>query len=304
MTTISLRSTRLERPAVVVHGGAGTFPRPLTDRRREMEVAGMRAALGAAWAVLVAGGRALDAVVEAVATMEQDGTFNAGRGAVPTSSGTVETDAAVMDGATPTAGAVCAVTWPASPVRAAREVAATGDTLLVAGTGADRLLADRGLPERDPATLTRGGTAPVADLGTVGAVAVDGAGHLAAATSTGGRPGQRPGRVGDTPIMGAGTWARDDTAAVSATGAGEAFVLAGFAHRVDWALRAGAGLEAAARSAMEAVEGWGGSGGAIVLDAGGGAVVVCDSPAMARGWRHLGGEMAEVYSAGAGGAAL
>lgn len=296
---ISLRSARLSLPAVVIHGGAGSFPRPPSDPRHALELEGLRAALSAAWAVLSRGGPALDAVVEAVASMENDGTFNAGRGAVPTTAGTVETDAAVMDGATATFGAICAATWPASPVRAASALASRRDTLMLAGAGADRFAADSGLEQRDPASLTRGGEAPVADLGTVGAVAVDSAGHVAAATSTGGRPNQRPGRVGDTPVLGAGTWARDETAAVSATGIGEAFVLAGFAHRVDWQMRAGATLEEAARTALEAVAHWDGTGGAVLIDKTGAAVVLCDTPAMARGWRHAAGELVEVYAGGA-----
>ena len=139
----------------------------------------------------------------------------------------------------------------------------------------------------DPALLTAGkglgGSASSA--GTVGAVALDAAGTLAAATSTGGRRGQPPGRVGDSPIVGAGTWAEQDRVAVSATGDGEAFVRAGFAHRVAWALDAGVPLPDAARSALDAVARWGGSGGAILLGAGGELAVVHDAPAMACGWR-------------------
>jgi beta-aspartyl-peptidase (threonine type) len=295
---IWLRTATLERPALVVHGGAGSFARAPTDRRVALEVAGLQAALAAGWRVLAAGGAAIDAVTEAVASMEADGTFNAGRGGVPTTDGTVETDASVMDGATRRAGAICAATWPDHPVHAARAVADAGDSLLLAGDGADRFAAGAGVPRRDPATLTRGGDAPVADLGTVGAVAADAAGHLAAATSTGGRPGQRPGRVGDSPILGAGTWAQDDSVAVSATGAGEAFVMAGFAHRIDWSVRAGVALDWSVRRALAAVESWGGGGGTIVIDPAGVTVVACDTPAMAYGWRSAAGEVAELRGAG------
>lgn len=306
-----MRSARLGRPAMVVHGGAGSFARPEAGGHGR-EIACLRAALDAGWAVLAGGGRALEAVVEAVATLEDDGAFNAGRGSVATTEGTVENDAAVMDGAGVTAGAVCAARWPASPVRAARALAAAGDAVMLAGAGADRFAAGAGLARREgagggaqpAASPPTGGADLPAHLGTVGAVAVDVGAHLAAATSTGGRPGQRPGRVGDTPIIGAGTWARDDTAAVSATGTGEAFVLAGFGHRVDWELRAGAALDEAASAALASVESWGGYGGAILIDAAGDAVVIFDTPAMARGWRHSGGQMVEVVGAGGTGAGL
>jgi len=295
---IWVRADRLPRPLVVVHGGAGSFPRPPTDARIERELEGMRAALEAGWELLATGAPAIDAVVEAVDSMEADGVFNAGRGGVPTTGGVVETDAAVMDGATARAGGICAATWPDHPVRVAKALADAGDALLLAGAGADRFAADSGAPRRDPDLLTRGGDAPTADLGTVGAVALDMGGHLAAATSTGGRPGQRPGRVGDSPVVGAGTWALDDSVAVSATGAGEAFVLAGFAHRVDWALRAGADLHRAATEALYAVESWGGMGGAIAIDPAGRVVVVCDTPAMAYGWRSESGHVVDLRRAG------
>ncbi len=243
-------------------------------------------ALAVGWAIISTGGSALLAAVEAVASMEDSGVFNAGRGAVPTTEGTVETDAAVMDGATGTAGAVCAATWPANPVRAALVVAgledARGGPVLLAGGGADGLARAAGLMPRRPGPPSWDETAPA---GTVGAVVVDGAGHVAAATSTGGRPGQLPGRVGDSPILGAGTWADDATAAVSATGDGEAFILAGFAHRVDWKLRGQASLEESVGDGLQAVSRRGGLGGAIAVTAERTFVVMFDTAAMARGWR-------------------
>ena len=139
-------------------------------------------------------------------------TSTPGRGAVATSEGGVETDAAVMDGATGAVGAICAATWPDSPVQAARAVVGLGGPadgpVLLAGPGADRFCEEAGLAQRDPATLTGEGVAPVSRAGTVGAVALDQAGHLAAATSTGGRLGKLPGRVGDSPIVGSGNLGR------------------------------------------------------------------------------------------------
>ena len=280
-------------PAVVIHGGAGTFGRVASADDLARLEEDLSAALEDAWALLDKGGSALDAVVTAVAALEASGRFNAGRGAVASSDGGVETDAAVMDGATGAVGAICAATWPDSPVQAARAVAGLGGPadgpVLLAGPGADRFCEEAGLAQRDPATLTGEGVAPVSRAGTVGAVALDQAGHLAAATSTGGRLGKVPGRVGDSPIVGAGTWADDRSVAVSATGEGESFLVAGFAHRVEWSFVGGAPLEKALLDALGAVRTLGGQGGGIVLTRDGRFAVAFDTPAMARGWRDASG---------------
>jgi beta-aspartyl-peptidase (threonine type) len=314
---LQLEQITVDGPVIAIHGGAG--PQRDLGERRLLLLESLDQALAAGWAELGAGGSALDAVVAAVAAMEASGRFNAGRGAVRTSAGTVELDAAVMDGATGAAGAVCACTYPQSPVALARAVAeqtvrhGAGHGLapqevdapvdapvLLAGPGADALAQRLGLPARsgpgvtsDPATSATA-TAPLSPQGTVGAVAIDRHGHLAAATSTGGREHQPPGRVGDSPVLGAGTWAEDATVAVSATGVGEAFLLAGFAHRVAWGRQTGGSTAASVRSAFDAVTRWGGEGGAIVVDSSGGVVLAFDSPAMARGWRHLGGTFSGV----------
>jgi beta-aspartyl-peptidase (threonine type) len=138
------------------------------------------------------------------------------------------------------------------------------------------------------------------EAGTVGAVAVDGDGRIAAATSTGGRAGQMRGRVGDSPIPGAGIWAACDTAAVSATGAGEAFVVAGFSHRVDWEMRAGADLDTAMARALATVAGFGGDGGGIAITSDGTFSASFNSAAMARGWRDAGGTVTRVFPTGTG----
>ena len=263
----------------------------------------MHRCLEAGWAVLAAGGSALDAAVAAVVSMEDSGLFNAGRGGVPTAAGAVETDAGVMgvvadgDRWRSVSGGVCAMSWPANPVLVARALALGGEALLLAGPGADAFAAGAGLARRDESGLTHGGGAPVSSMGTVGAVAVDGLGHLGAATSTGGRRGQAPGRVGDTPIIGAGTWSGEGGVAVSGTGDGEAFVRAGFAHRIDLAVRAGTDLQQASVDALRAVEAWEGNGGAIVLAPDGDLVVVWDTPAMARGWRSGAQTVAELLEA-------
>jgi isoaspartyl peptidase/L-asparaginase-like protein (Ntn-hydrolase superfamily) len=178
--------------------------------------------------------------------------------------------------------------------------------VLLAGKGADRFAQEWGFEEMTSSMLAgatgetedeyvaRGGETS-SETGTVGAVAVDAQGRVAAATSTGGRSGQLPGRVGDSPIPGAGVWADAGSAAVSATGAGEAFVVAGFGHRIDWQMRAGVSLEAAMREALDAVAELGGHGGGIAVAPDGAFVASFNSRAMARGWRDAGGSFTRVF---------
>jgi isoaspartyl peptidase/L-asparaginase-like protein (Ntn-hydrolase superfamily) len=306
---------RLSLPAILVHGGAGNFERVGSEADAAGIREGLEAALAAGWASLLAGGTALEAVVEAVANLEDSARFNAGRGAVSTSAGSFELDAGVMDGTTGKVGAVCAVTWPANPVRVACKVAEIGGPpggpVLLAGPGADRFseewgfeqmtasmrAASTGETEDDFAGLPSG---PLSEAGTVGAVAVDAEGRVAAATSTGGRSGQLAGRVGDTPVPGAGVWADSATAAVSATGAGEAFVVAGFGHRIDWEMRAGLELEAAVRAGLDAVARLGGDGGGIAITPDGTFAASFSSRAMARGWRDARGPVTRVMPTPAG----
>jgi beta-aspartyl-peptidase (threonine type) len=239
---------------IVVHGGAGRVPTPERAATRQV---GIDAALAAGLDVLREGGGALDAVCAAVVVLEDDPSFNAGRGGVATSAGTYELDAAVMDGDGRHVGAVAAITRAKNPVLAARAVLEDGRHVLFAGDVPFEI--EEAPPgwfdvESDPGSS-----------GTVGAVALDAAGHLAAATSTGGRSGQLPGRVGDTPIIGAGTWADDATCAVSGTGAGEAFIRAAFAHTVHAAVASGASLDDACDAALAEVSRVGGTGGCIAV---------------------------------------
>lgn len=288
----------LPLPAVVVHGGAGTFERISTEGDRALLLSALREATAAGYGVLEHGRPALDAVVEAVARLEESGRFNAGRGAVPTTLGTVEFDASVMDGATGALGAICAATHPAHPVRAARTVAERGGLpdgpVLLAGAGADRFCEEHGLEQMRPEWLSaiKAGSS----RGTVGAVAVDRDGKLAAATSTGGRAGQLPGRVGDSPVPGAGVLASTGLA-VSATGSGEVFLAVGFAHRLAWSVAAGAGLVPATGEALSEVSARGGEGGAIVLGGDGEFVAAFSSLAMARAWRAEGVDEARIEAA-------
>jgi L-asparaginase / beta-aspartyl-peptidase len=307
--SILIEGAGLSVPAIAVHGGAGTF-KVLDEGGDSARVAlegALAAALEAGWRALSSGRDALAAAVEAVASMEDSGLFNAGRGSVLTTAGTLEADAGVMDGATRRAGGVCCTSWPANPVRAALAVARLSATpapgtgpvetgpvetgpigtpapVLLAGPGADEFARAAGLPAM-PFLDKPGPLLGPEATGTVGAVAVDREAHVAAATSTGGLKGQRPGRVGDSAVPGAGTWADDETAAVSGTGTGEAFLLAGFAHRVDSSLRTGTELEAALAGALEAVIALGGLGGAIAISPLGELRTAFCTRAMARGWR-------------------
>jgi isoaspartyl peptidase/L-asparaginase-like protein (Ntn-hydrolase superfamily) len=291
-----------ENVVFAVHGGAGGA------RRGEDGELAMREALSACLeegrALLAGGAPALDAVERAVRRLEAHPLFNAGRGSVLTSEGRVEMDAAIMDGRTRAAGAVACVRRLAHPVSAARLVMAQSPHVLLVGDGAERFALARGAEAVDPddlvteqrrrqlaEALARGGV-PLLDHdapgggGTVGAVARDAAGNLAAATSTGGLTGKLPGRVSDSALVGAGTWADDATCAVSATGHGEAFVRAALAHEVDAGLRlAGLALAGACERALARarVAGYRG-GGLVALDRAGRCATPFDTPAMFRGW--------------------
>jgi L-asparaginase / beta-aspartyl-peptidase len=296
--------TRAPEPLVVVHGGAGALERGRAEPTEEAEARrALAEALGEAMRRLTVGGSALDAAVEAVAVLEDHPLFNAGRGSALTAKGRVEMDASVMDGATRGAGAVACVRRVRNPVRAARAVLEHTPHVLLAGVEADAFAREHGLATVDPPWLVvpaqrerlrrarRRAAAAAPPHGTVGAVARDAHGHLAAATSTGGLVGQLPGRVGDSPLPGAGTWADDTTCAVSATGHGEALIRCAFAHEVDAAVRlAGLGLDAAVRAAFERLSALGSSGGCIALAPEGPPVLRFTSAAMWRGWRAAGGE--------------
>jgi beta-aspartyl-peptidase (threonine type) len=274
-----------------------------------------------AWEILQGGGSALDAVVAAVTALEDDPTFNAGTGSTLNADGVVEMDAAVMDGATLAAGAVAAVTDVRNPVVLARAVMDGSGHLLLAAGGASRFAREAGIPawpnERlvtpgqrarfeasrrgnaaghGPGGTPERGPLPAAPRpsggGTVGAVARDSRGHLAAATSTGGTFRKRPGRVGDTPILGAGTYAEDGRAAVSATGQGERIIQVSLA-RVAAEL-AGRGLPPmeAAREAVRILGARvGGEGGLILVGPEGDPGFAHNTPVMSRAWLDAGGNL-------------
>ena len=294
------------RWSIAIHGGAGTMDRAtMSDAQRAEYEAALGTALDAGSAVLAAGGSALDAVEAAVVVMEDDPHFNAGRGAVFTYNGTNELDASIMDGRTRGAGAVTGVSHVKNPVRLARRVMEDSPHVFLSGAGAEEFARDKGIEMVDPdwfATPERwrqlqelkakslGWFDVDLKYGTVGAVARDRAGHLAAATSTGGLTGKRWGRIGDSPVIGAGTYADDRACAVSATGAGEFFIRAGVAHEICARMRLlGENAQAAADAVIAEVGMLGGDGGVIVAAPTGETVFAFNTPGMYRGRADSGG---------------
>jgi len=287
------------RWALAIHGGAGTILRSkMTPEKETAYHAGLRRALEAGQAVLRDGGAAIDAVTEAVVVLEDEPLFNAGRGAVYTSAGVQEMDAAVMDGRNRQAGGVVGIFGPRNPVRVARLVV-DRPQVLIAGTPAVDLARQAGLPfgDRDyfftearwqalQETLAgRTDDDPARRHGTVGAVAVDTAGNLAAATSTGGMTGKAPGRIGDAPIFGAGTFADNATCAVSATGHGEVFIRWTAAAEIAARMRhAGQSLDHAATAVvMDDLAPNDGSGGLVAVDRDGNVSMPFNCEGMYRG---------------------
>ncbi|MGH3773443.1 MAG: isoaspartyl peptidase/L-asparaginase family protein [Pseudonocardiaceae bacterium] len=293
-----MRNRCASAPVLAVHGGAGRIvPEELGAQRSAAARRGLGQSLAAGMTVLRNGGSALDAVVAAVLVLEDDEQFNAGRGAVLTADGGVEHDAAVADGATRRAGAVTCVSGIRNPVLAARAVLERTPHVLLSGAGAQELARREGLAlvptdwfvtARRRAQWTGSQPSdraePEVTGGTVGAVALDLEGHLAAATSTGGATGQLTGRVGDTPLIGSGTWADDRSCAVSATGDGEALMLSVFAHEVDALVRlAGLSLGAACQQALRETELRAGTGGCIAVGTDGTVAMPFTSAGMFRG---------------------
>lgn len=284
---------------LLVHGGAGIITRETLAGEDE---AAIRAALGAALdagsAILAGGGASLDAVEAAVQVLEDDSHFNAGRGAALTIDGCAELDAAIMAGDR-RAGAVAGVRRTRSPVALARAVMEQSPHVLLSGEGADAFGKFEGLPTVDPdwfvvperrrhlkELLDRGADAFDVEMkyGTVGAVALDEAGHLAAATSTGGVTGKRWARIGDSPVPGAGTYADDRSCAVSCTGSGEFFLRAAAGHEVGARIRlSGESPQAALDAVLADVKALGGSGGMIVAGADGSMNWGHNTPGMYRG---------------------
>jgi beta-aspartyl-peptidase (threonine type) len=274
--------------AIVVHGGAGQVPAEDADAC----LAGCRAALAAGAAILARGGGALEAVQAAVMLLEDDPRFNAGRGAVLNRDGHIELDASIMDGATLAGGAVAAVRRIRNPVALARAVLDDGRHVLLAGAGAEAFARAAGIPACTEGELrvARQAQRWRDARGTVGAVARDAAGRLAAATSTGGVSGKLAGRVGDSAVIGAGTYA-DERVAVSCTGQGEAILRLMLARRVaEWLADGGAPEQAARRAVALLGARLEAEGGLIVVDRDGAFGIAHNSPQLPAAWQTAGSE--------------
>ena len=301
------------RWTLVIHGGAGVIEREnMTPERDTATRAALMLALETGSRILDNGGSALDAVEATVRVLEDDPHFNAGRGAVFTADGTNELDASIMDGRTRAAGAITGVTATRHPVSLARAVMERSDHVMLSGEGADAFSRDRGLEQVDPSWFatperleqlrrlqsradasadSRTAFDREVKYGTVGAVARDTHGDLAAATSTGGLTGKAWGRVGDSPIIGAGTYADNRACAVSATGSGEFYIREGVAHEICARMRfLGEGPQAAADAVQAETKELGGDGGVIVVGADGTPAYSFNTPGMYRGMARSGSE--------------
>lgn len=297
---------------LAIHGGAGIIERARTSPEKDKAVReGLDRALQAGSAVLDKGGSALDAVEASIKVLEDDPNFNAGRGSVFTWDGTNEMDASIMDGRTRAAGAVAGVTATRHPISLARAVMEKSPHVMLSGKGADQFSKEQGLEQAPPewfATPDRRRqleelkTKNLSALdveykyGTVGAVALDTNGHVAAATSTGGMTGKRWDRIGDSPIIGAGTYADDRACAVSSTGWGEFFIRVGVAHEICARVRMkGESGREAADAVLAEVKALGGDGGVIVVTPKGEIVQAFNTPGMNRGKASAEGRSVALY---------
>jgi len=305
--------------AIAIHGGAGTILRiEMTPEKEKAYVGGLRESLQAGYGVLRDGGAAIDAVQAAVLSMEENPLFNAGKGAVFTHEGTHEQDACIMDGVTRNVGAIAAVRRIRNPILLARLVMDKSQHVLLCGEGAERFAVANGMTlvddpkyfwtehrwnqlqkalekeKREAKANTRLDHSDDQDkIGTVGAVAVDQQGNLAAATSTGGMTNKRHGRIGDTPIIGAGTYADNRTCAVSATGVGE-FIMRGVLAYDMAALmeyKRMSLIDAANLAVMEKLTALGGSGGVVAIDRDGHIAMPFNSEGMYRGFMLADGKI-------------
>ena len=296
---------------LVVHGGAGSERIAHGGPEHEASArAGLAEALDAGAEILATGGSAVDAVEAAARSLEENACFNAGRGSVLTQDGVVELDAAIMEGGDRKAGAVAAVRTTRAPISLARRLMEQGPHVFLVGHAADRFAAAAGieqvdngffiLPERRrqlEEALAAGSEADPIKYGTIGAVALDQSGSVAAATSTGGITAKRWGRVGDSPLIGAGTYADNRSAAVSATGSGEYFIRAVAAHQLAERMRLGSEpLQQALDNVLADIRELGGRGGLIAVAPNGDAAWGFTTPAMYRGMADASRRTVRIYS--------
>ena len=296
---------------LVIHGGAGAMRPDHGDPDHEQRARqGLRDALDAGSAILAKDGNAVDAVEAAVRVLEDDPCFNAGRGSTLNAEGLVELDAAIMDGGNRRAGAVAGLKTTRAPISLARLLMEQGPHVFLSYDGADRMAREAGLEQVDNSwfvtaerrrqldeLLAKGGFDADVKYGTVGAVAVDRSGHVAAATSTGGLTAKQWGRIGDSPLIGAGTYADDRACAVSATGSGEYFIRAVAAHQLAERVRlAKEPLQAALESVLQDIKELGGTGGLIAVAPTGECAWSFTTRAMYRGVADAEGRKVAIYA--------
>ena len=289
--------------AIVIHGGAG-WSRNQTEEKLKTIEDGLKRALDEGFAILESGGTSLDAVEAAVVILEDDVTFNAGKGSVYTAEEKQEMDASIMTGELQNAGAVASVSTIKNPIKLARYVMEKTEHVLIVGQGAEKVAIKGGLEVVDPSyfyskeKLDRVRRQKTKDeLSTVGAVAIDKEGNISAATSTGGRSNKLPGRVGDSPIIGAGTWAQNNLCGVSGTGHGEYFMRFNVAReicvRMDYL---GLTADQASNQIIDELSGMGIEGGVIVIDKEGNASMIFNTDGMARAYKNSkGDEIVTIY---------
>ena len=289
--------------AIVIHAGAG-WSRNQTEEKLKSIEDGLKRALDEGFAILESGGTSLDAVEAAVVILEDDVTFNAGKGSVYTAEEKQEMDASIMTGELQNAGAVASVSTIKNPIKLARYVMEKTEHVLIVGQGAEKVAIKGGLEVVDPSyfyskeKLDRVRRQKTKDeLSTVGAVAIDKEGNISAATSTGGRSNKLPGRVGDSPIIGAGTWAQNNLCGVSGTGHGEYFMRFNVAReicvRMDYL---GLTADQASNQVIDELSGMGIEGGVIVIDREGNASMIFNTDGMARAYKNSkGDEIVTIY---------
>ena len=289
--------------AIVIHGGAGWSRNQTEEKLKSIEY-GLRRALDEGFTILESGGTSLDAVEAAVIILEDDITFNAGKGSVYTAEEKQEMDASIMTGELQNAGAVASVSTIKNPIKLARYVMEKTEHVLIVGQGAEKVAIKGGLEVVDPSyfyskeKLDRVRRQKTKDeLSTVGAVAIDKEGNISAATSTGGRSNKLPGRVGDSPIIGAGTWAQNNLCGVSGTGHGEYFMRFNVAReicvRMDYL---GLTADQASNQVIDELSGMGIEGGVIVIDKEGNASMIFNTDGMARAYKNSkGDEIVAIY---------
>jgi len=306
LLTLLFISTQLNASnyALVIHGGAGWFSDMSTEEVEGIKN-GLKEALDIGYEILESGGSSTDAVVEAIVVLEDNELFNAGKGAVYTSEFKQELDASIMVGRSNDAGAVASVTNVKNPIKLARYVMEETKHVMFSSKGAERVAKDAGLEIVYPNYFYQKNRLDDAKrikkenskMGTVGVVAIDKDGNIAAGTSTGGMTNKMPGRIGDSPIIGAGTWAENNVCGVSATGHGEFFIRFNVANEIcDLIKYKSKDVNEAAEIVIENLKSIGADGGVIVLDAEGNAAMTFNTPAMARAYKNSKGEeLVKIY---------